>query len=111
MAPAPYRLASFKALARRADLLTKFVFVHERTGRHAWQDMRAKMDFPFSILPQGRWKRFSEVVRGLSQGGPDLLVLGGWNQFEYWLAAAVSRISGRRYIVWSESTGDDWRRA
>jgi len=111
MAPAPYRLASFAALAGRADVDLDVVFLRSGIERHAWGDLKSRIRFGFRVLEGGMVTRAVQLARRLIQRRPDLVIVGGWNRFEYWLGAGLGMVIGRPVVVWSESTARDWRKA
>src|SRR6266540_456847 len=111
LVPAPYRLASFAALAGRADTDLEVVFLRPSVERHAWGDMKSSFRFGFRVLKGGMVSRTVQLARRVMQHRPDVVMVGGWNKLEYWLGAVLGMATGRPVVVWSESTARDWRKA
>jgi glycosyltransferase involved in cell wall biosynthesis len=112
--PAPYRIPLFNALAARAELTV--LFLREAHPERPYRLHEEELRFAWHILPgrhvlTGRWWIVVNrgVLRELRRAGPDVVLLGGWNQPGFWLALAWARLRHVPTILWVESTGRDRR--
>ncbi len=115
--PAPFRTPLFNALAAKDGVELEVLFLsdtdprrlHYRpapdAARFRWSVLRGRQ-----IHRGGHWIVVSRgVVRRLLRTRPDVIVVGGWNQPAYWLAAAAARILRIPLVLWVESTARDAR--
>lgn len=114
--PAPFRLPLFRALAGRGDVELRVLFLADRDPRRSYRVDPAGYGFSARTLPGlelrrgGRWIVANRAVLAeLVQFRPDTVVVGGWNQPAFWLAAAWARVARRPLVVWVESTARDER--
>jgi glycosyltransferase involved in cell wall biosynthesis len=114
--PAPFRTASFNALAARDDVDLRVLFLAEHDPRRSYVVRWGELEFPHQVLPGrhvrrgGRWVVLSRGVWGaLNRFDPDVVVVGGWNQPACWQALAWTRARRRPLVAWVESTVRDER--
>jgi glycosyltransferase involved in cell wall biosynthesis len=114
--PAPFRIASWNALAAGASVELRVLLLAERDPRRAYEVEREDWRFDARVLGgadrlvRGRWIVLSRGVRAeLERFAPDAIVVGGWNQPAFLQAALFARRRGLPFVVWSESTARDAR--
>jgi glycosyltransferase involved in cell wall biosynthesis len=114
--PAPFRIASFNALARRDDVELEVVFLRERNPDRPYALHEDEWEFAHRVLPgvdltvRGRWLVVNRGVAAALRGArPETVLLGGWNQPAFWQAALWARRHRARLVVWVESTLQDAR--
>jgi glycosyltransferase involved in cell wall biosynthesis len=112
--PAPYRIPLFNELAQRVELTVLFLRdrdpqrpyrLHDDEFRFEWRILRGR-----DLMLRGRWVVLNAgVLRTLRRLRPDAVLVGGWNEPAFLLAAAWARGRGVPVVLWSESTGSDRR--
>jgi glycosyltransferase involved in cell wall biosynthesis len=114
--PAPFRIPLFNALAERPDVELDVLFLSERDPKRPYPIYADEFGFRWRVLRGwelvrgGRWLVFSRgVFRVLRRLRPDVIVIGGWNQPAFWVAAAYSRVMRVPLVAWVESTARDSR--
>lgn len=111
--PAPYRIPLFNALAARVDLDVLYLRprnpertyyrLHGDELRFRWRMLRGR-----DVTVAGRWLVVNAGVGGaLRATGPNVLVLGGWNQAAFWRAALFARRRRVPVVLWVENTRHD----
>jgi glycosyltransferase involved in cell wall biosynthesis len=113
--PAPYRVPLFNALTGK-DLDLTVVFLSASDPRRAYRVYERESRFRHDTL-SGRevsWTHSWTVLnrgtgRALARIGPDLVIVGGWNQPAYWQAARWARRRSLPVVCWVESTARDRR--
>jgi glycosyltransferase involved in cell wall biosynthesis len=110
---APYRFASFAALAARPAIDLLVIYARRGGQPYDWEADERAARFDRVVLGPRRTDRsprkgFTRTLRGFR---PDLTIVGGWDQPGYHLVTAARPALGRRVVVWSESTGTDRRRS
>ena len=110
--PAPYRIPLFNALAERLTL--RVIFLRDRNPERPYAGHHGERRFDWHTLGgseltvRGRWIVLSHgLLRRLR--GSDVVVVGGWNQPAFWLAAAWCKLRRVPLVVWVESTSADRR--
>ncbi len=114
--PVPFRTPLFNALAAREDAELRVLYLALDDPRRSYAPQEAASRFAWEVLP-GRglrrgmtWVVLSRGVgRALGRFGPDVVVVGGWNQPAFWRALAWGRRNGRPVVAWVESTTRDER--
>lgn len=115
--PAPFRIPLFNALAGREDVDLSVLFLSERDPKRLHYALhegelayRRRVLSGWELVHGSRWIVFSRgVVAALRQHRPDLVVVGGWNQPAFWLAALYARATRTPLVAWVESTARDER--
>jgi glycosyltransferase involved in cell wall biosynthesis len=115
--PAPFRLPLFNALAAEDGIDLQVLFLSEEDPRRthyrfyadelraSWRVLHGR-----SIRRGGVWLILNRgVVRALERQRPDVVIVGGWNQPAFWVAALWCRARHRKLVVWIESTSGDAR--
>lgn len=112
--PSPYRIPLFNALAERTDL--RVLFLGEVDPTHPYPVYSDEFRFESKVLPgvrlvRGkRWIVFSRRVIGeLRRFSPQVVVICGWSQPAFWVAAGYARTARRPILGWVESTSRDAR--
>lgn len=115
--PAPYRIPLFNTLAARSDVELEVLFLGQVDPTHPYPVYADEFRFRAVFLAGSgvvRSRRWTVLNRGVGRAlrgfGPDVLVVGGWNQPAFWQALAALRIRGRPVVGWVESTQRDARR-
>jgi glycosyltransferase involved in cell wall biosynthesis len=116
--PAPFRIPLFNALAAAPDVELQVLFLSEEDPRRTHYRMYTdEFAFDWKVLEGrelvhgSRWFVLNRgVLRALRDFQPDVLVVGGWNQTTYWIAALYARRLGVPMLCWVESTVRDERR-
>jgi glycosyltransferase involved in cell wall biosynthesis len=115
--PAPFRNPLFSALAEMPDVELDVLFLSLNDPRRPhYRLYETELSFPWralrgrSVLRGGTWLMLNRgVLRALRQTRPEIVVVGGWNQPAFWLAALWVKLRRRRLVVWVESTANDAR--
>ena len=114
--PAPFRIPLFNALAREPGVELNVLFLSRQDPRRPYPLYADEFRFGwrvlngFGVAPRGRWMVFNRgVLRTLRQLRPSVIVIGGWNQPAFWLAATYARVTRVPLVVWVESTARDAR--
>jgi len=114
---APYRIPVFNALARRQGVDLHVIFLAETDAAlRQWPVYKNEIRFSYQVL--GSWrlragKRLLLFNRGLwsalSKANPAVIICGGYNYSASWEALAWARRRVVRFVLWSESNGQDAR--
>jgi glycosyltransferase involved in cell wall biosynthesis len=114
--PAPFRIPLFNALADSGAVGLDVLFLSDRDPKRPYRVYADEFRFRWRILPRrelvrgGRWIVFSGgVLRALRRLRPAVVVVGGWNQPAFWLAALYSGLARVPLVAWVESTSRDER--
>jgi glycosyltransferase involved in cell wall biosynthesis len=115
--PAPFRNPLFAELSARSDVDLLVLFLSERDPRRHYQLVETEMEYEWRVLPRRltiqRGLRWVVVNRGtfgaLRRFRPDAVVVGGWNQPSFWIAALYARLRRCALMIWVESTTRDAR--
>jgi len=116
---APYRIPIFNALAKRRGLDLHVVFLSENDpALRSWRVYKEEIEFQYNVLPSWR-QRIGQhnilinraVARTLSAIAPDVVLCGGYNYPASWQAAYWAKRHNVPFLLWSESTALDNRRA
>jgi glycosyltransferase involved in cell wall biosynthesis len=112
--PAPFRVPLFNALDAEPDVELCVAFLAEHDPRRAYRVYREEFAFRDVVLPGRSLRRGSRWVmltRGLGRlmrsFGPDVVIVGGWNQPAFWQALVKAPAS----LLWVESNASDSRTA
>lgn len=114
---APYRIPVFNALALRPDIDLQVVFLSRTdSSMRQWRIYEEEIQFSYEVLPCWRKRigKFNVLLnRGLSAAlqsfNPDVMICGGYNYISSWQAQRWSRRHRIPFVLWSESTGQDYR--
>jgi glycosyltransferase involved in cell wall biosynthesis len=114
--PAPFRIPLFNALAADPDAELEVLFLSGLDPKRPYPLYVNEFRFKWRILPgrelqrRGRWIVLSRgVFRALARARPSVVVIGGWNQPAFWIAAFYSRVTRTPLVAWVESTARDER--
>jgi glycosyltransferase involved in cell wall biosynthesis len=116
---APYRIPVFNALAKLSDVDLHVIFLSETDASlRQWSIYKEEIQFSYEVLPAWR-ARLSRhnfllnrgVSRALSKCDPDIVVCGGYSYVASWQALAWAKWRRTPFVLWTESTGRDQRRA
>ena len=114
--PAPFRIAPWNALAAKRDVELRVFLLAERDPRRDYDLHRGEWRFDShllrgrGVLGARRWVVASRGAgRALASFGPDLLIVGGWNQPAFFQALGYARRRRVPYVLWVESTARDLR--
>ncbi len=114
--PAPFRIPLFNALAAEPDTELEVLFLASTDPKRPYPLYANEFRFKWRILRgrelkrRGRWIVLNRgVVRALARWRPALIVIGGWNQPAFWIAAFYGRLTHTPLVAWVESTARDER--
>ena len=116
---APYRIPVFNALAKLSDVDLHVVFLSETdTSLRQWSVYKEEIQFSYEVLPAWRTRLGKHnfllnrgAGRSLSNCDPDVVVCGGYSYLASWQALAWAKWHRVPFVLWTESTGRDERRA
>src|SRR5579884_1024478 len=116
---APYRIPVFNALAKLSDVDLHVIFLSETdTSLRQWSIYKEEIQFSYEVLPAWRVRLGGHnfllnrgVGRALSKCGPDIVVCGGYSYIASWQALAWAKWRRTPFVLWTESTDRDQRRA
>jgi glycosyltransferase involved in cell wall biosynthesis len=115
---APYRIPVFNELARHDGIDLHVIFLAENDpGLRDWQVYKEEIRFSYEVLPSWR-QRFGGynlllnrgVRKALERAAPDAIVCGGYNYPASWQALRWAAGNKVPFILWVESTDQDFRR-
>jgi 1,2-diacylglycerol 3-alpha-glucosyltransferase len=114
---APYRIPVFNALARQQGVDLHVIFLAETDATlRQWPVYKNEIRFSYQVLRSWRMragKRLLLFNRGLwsalNKANPSVIICGGYNYSASWEALAWARRRGVRFVLWSESNGQDAR--
>jgi len=114
--PAPFRIPLFNALTDSGAVSLDVLFLSDRDPKRPYPVYADEFRFRWRILPHrelvrgDRWIVFNRgVLRALRRLRPAVVVVGGWNQPAFWLAALYSALARVPLVAWVESTSRDRR--
>ncbi|MGC2549365.1 MAG: glycosyltransferase family 4 protein [Candidatus Sulfotelmatobacter sp.] len=115
---APYRIPVLNALARRAEIEVKVIFLSENDpSLREWKVYKDEIKFNYRVLPSWRQRlgRYNVLInRGvnsaLSDLKPNVILCGGYNYLASWSTARWAGSHRVPLLLWSESTAWDRRR-
>lgn len=116
--PAPFRIPLFNALAANPDVDLRVLFLSEEDPRRTHYRMYTE-EFAFDwrilrgreLVHGSRWFVVNRgVLRAIRSFRPEVLIVGGWNQTTYWIAALYAHVLRVPMLCWVESTVRDERR-
>jgi glycosyltransferase involved in cell wall biosynthesis len=114
---APYRIPVFNALAGHEGIDLHVIFLAESDPElRDWLIYKDEIRFSYQVLPSWR-QRFAGhnllLNRGLKaalkRAAPDVILCGGYNYLASWLAMRWARRKRTAFILWVESTEQDFR--
>ncbi len=112
-AAAPYRFASFSALAAREDVDLLVAYLSRGSQPYDWRADDREARFPRVVLETAAlWGVHPFPIglrRTLRRFGPDVTIVGGWDEPAYHIVAMGRPRLGRRVVLWVESTAEDRR--
>jgi glycosyltransferase involved in cell wall biosynthesis len=114
---APYRIPVFNALARRAGVDLRAIFLAETDkALRQWRIYTDEIRFSYEVLPSWRWRAGKSsflINRGLwsalNKVSPQVIICGGYNYAASWEALLWARRHGVPFVLWSESNSQDAR--
>jgi glycosyltransferase involved in cell wall biosynthesis len=114
---APYRIPVFNALARHEGIDLHVIFLAESDPElRDWLVYKDEIHFSYQVLPSWRQRvgGYNLLLnRGLKaalqKAAPDVLLCGGYNYLASWLAMRWAGRNRRPFILWVESTEQDFR--
>jgi glycosyltransferase involved in cell wall biosynthesis len=114
---APYRIPVFNALARHEGIDLHVIFLAETDpALRDWRVYKNEIQFSYQVLPSWRQKLGGYNLllnRGLKaalqKAAPNVVLCGGYNYLASWLAMRWARRSRCPFILWVESTQQDFR--
>ena len=116
---APYRIPVFNALAKLSDVDLHVIFLSESdVSLRRWSVYKDEIHFSYEVLPAWRARLGKHnfllnvgAGRALSKCDPDVVVCGGYSYVASWQAVAWAKWRRVPFVLWTESTGGDQRRA
>ena len=116
---APYRIPVFNALAKISDIDLHVIFLSETDSTlRQWAVYADEMQFSHEVLPayRARVREHNFLLnrrlgRALGKCDPDVIVCGGYSYLASWQALAWAKWRRVPFVLWTESTGRDQRRA
>ena len=115
----PYRIPVFNALANNPEIDLKVIFLSETdAGLRQWRVYKDEIRFDYEVLPSWR-RRLGKhnlllnlgLSASLQSFSPQVILCGGYNYLASWTALRWARRNHVRFLLWTESTGADARRA
>ena len=114
--PTPFRIPLWNALAAIADVDLRVLLLRELDPRRTYELHKDEWRFDACVLGgvdrlvRGRWIVLNRRVgHELRRCGPEVIVVGGWNQPAYFQAALHARRKRAALVLWVESTARDER--
>jgi len=118
----PYRFPLFQLLARNKNIDLTVLYMSGSAKNRRWKLDKKNLGFKYKILPkiefnfQGK-DLFTYILNytfpiEFCRGKYDVLISGGWLDFACQAGFFLSKLVGKKYIIWSESTQNEpsWRR-
>lgn len=114
----PYRIPVFNAIAKRAKIDLKVVFLSETDPElRQWRVYKDELRCTYEVLPGWRFRALgaqfllnARLSASLKNFSPDAIICGGYNHLACWQAQMWARRRGVRFVLWSESNAHDARR-
>lgn len=119
---APYRFPLFKEVAEDLGVDLTVYFMSQSAKNRRWKVSPKKLGFRYEILPKielsflGR-DLFAYIINytfpiKFLKGNFDVVISAGWLDFASQIGFFLCKLTGRKFIVWSESTINEpsWRR-
>jgi glycosyltransferase involved in cell wall biosynthesis len=111
--PTPYRMPAFERIAAHRDIDLHVLFCAEEEPDRPWQ-IRDDYNFSYEVLPglapTVRTRRDTfvyelnpSILRVLRKSAHDVLVISGYSVFAEQVALIWARVTGRPYVLLSES--------
>jgi glycosyltransferase involved in cell wall biosynthesis len=119
---APYKLPLFKFLALQKEIDFEVLFLSESAINRYWALKEKRLGFKYKVLPKVEFnftgKDFLTYIINYTfpfeflRKKFDVLVVHGWLDFATQIGFFLCKLTGRKYIVWSESSPyeESWRR-
>lgn len=105
---APYRVASFEALAARGGIELTLVFLLRQDPRWPWGEPAKPLKFAHEYLNERNGSALG-VIGAIKRSRPDVVIVGGWDRIAYLTCFAMQPFSSFDVVLWSESTALDGR--
>lgn len=113
---APYRFSLFNAISKKSDIDLEVLFMSDKANNRRWDTKRyiKLIKFKFTILPY--WKivfptkeRLEYIInptifKKIFSSKYKVIITAGWLDFSCQVIYFLSRVTGLKYIIWSEST-------
>src|ERR1700675_1867770 len=114
---APYRIPVLNALARHEGIDLRVIFLSETDPiLRQWRVYKDEIRFTYEVLPSWRFRAGSShlllnagLSASLKKFSPEAIICGGYNYVASWQALVWARRRRVRFILWSESNGQDAR--
>jgi glycosyltransferase involved in cell wall biosynthesis len=119
---APYKFPLFKSLAHNKNLDFEVLFMSKSAKNRRWALKGKDLGFKYKILPKLEFNFLGKdlLTYIVSYTFPfeffkkkfDVLIVNGWQDLACQMAFFLCKLTGRKYIIWSESTINEksWRR-
>jgi len=120
---APYRFPLFKALANHPEIDLTVWFMSRSAKNRMWTQTQLELGFNYEVLPSIELNYFSRdlftyIVNytfpwRYGKERFDVLISAGWLDFASQAGFLTSKLLGRPFVLWSESTAYEpsWRRS
>jgi glycosyltransferase involved in cell wall biosynthesis len=120
---APYRFPLFRALAQQPGIDLTVWFMSRSARNRRWRTYDEDLGFRYEVLPsveinRGSTDLFTYVLNysfplRFATNEFDTLISAGWLDFAAQAGFVSSKVLGRKFILWSESTAYEpsWRRS
>jgi len=119
---APYKFPLFKFLSKQKKIDLNVLFLSESAINRYWKYKGRKLGFKYKVLPKIALnfvgKDFLTYLINYTfpfeffRNKFDVLIVHGWLDFAPQIGFLLCKLTGRKYIVWSESSPNEksWRR-
>lgn len=107
----PYRIPVFNEIAQSLKDRFMVLFLGETEKRRQWMIYKEKIKFRYEVLPGFLLQKKDSaphffnptVFYKLMKYSPDIIIVGGYHHFAYFLAMLYARLFRRKIILWCES--------
>lgn len=118
----PLRVPLFNYLSQNKDYNFIFIFLRKTLGNRRWNIEREDIKFKYLVSPSVeipiKGKDYFALIFNplilfdLIKTKADVFISIGWAYPANWLVFIFARLTGRKFILWNESTlnEDSWRR-
>jgi len=120
---APYRFPLFKSVSKYQEIDLEVFFMSPSAKNRRWFLEKKRLGFKYRVLPKIELNFFGRdlLTYIINYTFPfeffknkfDVLISAGWLDFASQIGFFLCKLTGRKFIIWSESTRNEpsWRRA
>ena len=119
---APYRFPLFKEISRYPEFDVIVYFMSRSAKNRRWKISSNELGFKYEVLPKIEFSffgrdLFSYIINytfpiKFLKSNFDVVISAGWLDFVGQMGFLLSKLTGKKFIIWSESTINEssWRR-